>query len=357
MIIDCDCHNFWNSAEVLRPYLSGWWRDYFDRGERTGPRGAFPHGHRAWFHPEDFKRGDINPKNEEDNYALMRDRHLDLNNIDAAVLTGDEPLEVSTLGNGDYAQVLASAYNDWMADEWLSRDRRLFGSIIIAPQAPEAAAREIRRAGKNMRMVQALASSCSVLPYGDPFYHPIYAACADMAIPFAVHVGGNGGINVSPHANGAPRYFVEHHTLQCQPAQTHLLSMIMNGVFEKFPGLKFIVIECGVAWVAPLLWRLDANWRALRKETPWVRRPPSEYAAEHVRFTTQPLESPPDIKLLWSCLEGMAGRQTLMFASDYPHWDQDEIDSLNFPESWRDDVFAGNARAAYPRIADSGVLK
>ena len=63
-------------------------------------------------------------------------------------------------------------------------------------------------------MIQALASSCSTLPYGDPFYHPIYEACADAGIPFAVHVGGNGGINTAPHANGAPRYFIEHHALQ-----------------------------------------------------------------------------------------------------------------------------------------------
>ena len=74
VIVDCDCHNFWNSAEVLRPYLSGGWRDYFDRGERAGVRGSFPHGHRAWLHPEDFKRADINPRSEDENYELMRDR-------------------------------------------------------------------------------------------------------------------------------------------------------------------------------------------------------------------------------------------------------------------------------------------
>lgn len=173
----------------------------------------------------------------------MRDCHLNPNNIAAAILTSDEPLEVSTLGNGHYAQALATAYNEWMLDKWLARDERLFGSIVVAPQEPAAAAAEIRRLGKHPRLVQVIVSSCSVLPYGDPFYHPIYAACADVGLPFAMHVGGNGGINASPHANGAPRYFVEHHTLQCQPAQTHLLSMIMNGVFDKFCGIKFIIIK------------------------------------------------------------------------------------------------------------------
>lgn len=36
MIIDCDCHNFWSSSEVLHPYLGGWWKDCLLRGERTG---------------------------------------------------------------------------------------------------------------------------------------------------------------------------------------------------------------------------------------------------------------------------------------------------------------------------------
>ncbi len=350
-IIDCDCHNFWNSSEVLLPYLSGWWKEYFQQGERTGPVGSFPHGHRAWFHPFDFKRADINPQNEDEHYTLMRDKHLDLHNIDIAILTGDEALELSTLGNGHYAQALAAAYNDWMIDKWLSRDSRLYGSIIIAPQDPETAAQEIRRLGRHPRIVQVLASSCSTLPYGDPFYRPIYAACADMELPFAIHVGGNGGINIAPHANGAPRYFTEHHTLQCQPAQTHLVSMIMNGVFERFPQLKFAIIECGVAGFAPLLWRLDSNWRALRKESPWVRRAPSEYFAEKIRVTTQPLEQSSDIEWLWGCLKGMDGQRTLMFASDYPHWDQDDPSFIQLPEGWQEDVFVNNALALYSRIA------
>jgi predicted TIM-barrel fold metal-dependent hydrolase len=350
--IDCDCHNFWNSSKVLLPYLKGWWREYYLRGEQPGPPGSLPHGHRAWFHPEDFKRSDINPENEDEHYELMRDRHLDLHGIDAAILTSDEPLELSTLGNGHYAQTLASAYNDWMIEKWLSRDERLYGSIVIAPQDPESAVGEIRRLGGHPRLVQVIASSCSVMPYGDPFYHPIHRACEEAGLPFAIHVGGNGGINTSPHANGSPRYFSEHHTLMCQPAFTHLASMIMNGVFEKYPGLRFVVIECGVSWAAPFMWRLDANWKALRKETPWVRRLPSEYFSEFVRFTTQPLEQPPNIEHLWACLEGMDGRRTLMFASDYPHWDQDYPSSIRLPEGWAEDVFCNNALAVYTRIRD-----
>ena len=350
-IVDCDCHNDWHSADVLLPYLEGWWRECYLRGEHTGPRGAFPHGHRAWFHPEDFRRADIKPTCEEEEYTLMRDKHLNPNNIDVAILTGEEALETSTLANPHYAMALAKANNDWMVNEWLPKDERFYGSIIVAPQDPELAAQEIRRLGDHPRLVQVLVSHGSTMPYGDPFYHPIYRACEEVGLPFSIHLGGNGGINTMPFANGSPRYFTEAHALFSQPAQTHLVSMIVNGVFEKFPTLKMVVIECGVSWVPPLLWRLDAEWRALRKEVPWLKHLPSEYCFEHVRFTTQPLEQPSKIEHLWAVLEAMQAKDTLMFASDYPHWDQDEISAIRLPEGWTPNVFGLNALKVYKRLS------
>ena len=108
-IVDCDCHNYWCSATVLEPYLEGFWRDYFVRGEKTGPVGAFPHGHRPWFHPEGFSRHDVRPETEDDNYRIMKEKHLDRHGIDVAVLTGDEPIEASTLANPYYADALCRA--------------------------------------------------------------------------------------------------------------------------------------------------------------------------------------------------------------------------------------------------------
>lgn len=72
-IVDSDCHNYWCSATVLEPYMDGFFKDMFVRGEKTGPRGAFPHGHRPWFHPEGFSRHDVNPVEEDDNYAIMKE--------------------------------------------------------------------------------------------------------------------------------------------------------------------------------------------------------------------------------------------------------------------------------------------
>jgi predicted TIM-barrel fold metal-dependent hydrolase len=127
----------------------------------------------------------------------------------------------------------------------------------------------------------------------------------------------------------------------------HLASVIAHGVFEKWPSARFVLIECGVAWIPALLWRLDADYRALRKETPWLKRLPSEYAREHIRVTTQPLEQPRDPKALWPALADIGAEEMLMFASDYPHWDFDDPTLLRLPAEWREAIVDGNARALY----------
>jgi hypothetical protein len=67
------------------------------------------------------------------------------------------------------------------------------------------------------------------------------------------------------------------------------------------------------------MWRLDANWKALRMEVPWIKELPSETMRRQVRFTTQPLEQPASLdklRALLSVVDGMD--EMLMFATDYP---------------------------------------
>jgi predicted TIM-barrel fold metal-dependent hydrolase len=98
------------------------------------------------------------------------------------------------------------------------------------------------------------------------------------------------------------------------------------------------------------MWRLDAEWKALRTEVPWVTRRPSDYLRDHVRFSTQPLERPEDDRDCLQMLVLMDAEHLLMFSSDYPHWDFDDpFVSLppSLTDAQRQAVYAGNARALY----------
>ena len=349
-MIDCDVHNAWRSSRDLLPYLDPYFRDFLERGELPGGRDSVPHGHRPWLHPEGFTRTDAVPEDGAtpgSDYELMRDQLLDRYDVEYAILTGDEAIEASTLANAPLATALVRAANDWTIDEWLSRDERLRASLVVAPQDPHGAAAEIRRLGDHPGFVQVLVSTGSQRPYGDPFYHPIWDAAAEVGLPLAAHLGGQGGVNVNPTGCGPPSFFWEAHALLCETGMGHVASLIAHGVFERWPTLRFILIEAGVAWVPALLWRLDADYKALRKETPWLKRLPSEYARDHVRLTTQPLEQPADERHLQAVLEAIDGEHTLLFASDYPHWDFDDPELVRVPAAWRERVMSENARELY----------
>ena len=83
--------------------------------------------------------------------------------------------------------------------------------------------------------------------------------------------------------------------------QAHLVSLLTEGVFERFPGLRVVMVEGGVAWLRAADVAAGRYWKALRSEVPWVRRPPSEYLRDHVRLGTQPLERPDDDRQLLRC--------------------------------------------------------
>ncbi len=105
--------------------------------------------------------------------------------------------------------------------------------------------------------------------------------------------------------------------------QSVLTSLVFEGVFERFPKLKVILVEGGFAWAPPLMWRLDREWQRHKGEVPHVKRPPSEYVREHFWFTTQPIEEPETNTHLLDTLRWI-GPDRLMFSTDYPHWDFDD---------------------------------
>jgi predicted TIM-barrel fold metal-dependent hydrolase len=284
-------------------------------------------------------------------YETLREQLLDRYEIEFAILTGEDILNVSCMAHPQFAAGIATAYNRWLIEEWLPKDERLRGSLVVATQDAQQAAAEVREHGGRDEIVQVLLPTGARAGYGDPHYLPIYEAAVEVGIPVALHVGAEGlALNPPPTATGYPNYYLEWHTLLPTAAMSHVTSLVVNGVFERLPELKVVMIEAGVAWLPALLWRLDANWKALRSETPWVKRLPSETVAEHLRFTTQPLEQPASGRHLIEMLGHVEGMdRMLMFATDYPHWDFDtpRLVERRLPAEWRDAVMSENARELY----------
>jgi predicted TIM-barrel fold metal-dependent hydrolase len=345
LIVDTDIH-----PGVTNERMADFLKDPWARRLRDGNRAS---GSLGYWNPGGVNRADAvleNGERIEINPQAMSKHLLDAYDLDYGILNPGNSLHFGLSPEADYAAALISAVNDIMVEDWLPSDPRYRMSIVVYPNDVELAVREIHRLGDHPGAVQVLLPSASRIPYGQRFFHPIYAAAVEHNLPIAIHPGSEGvGMSGPPTAVGYPSSYLEWHTDLVSSYIGHLVSMVVEGVFVKFPTLKFVLIEGGVSWLPPIMWRFDKNWKALRMTAPWLTRPPSEFIREHVLLTTQPIEEPENPEHLEAILGMFDAGRMLMFATDYPHWDGDTPDfaARFIPKEIRASVMGENACELY----------
>jgi predicted TIM-barrel fold metal-dependent hydrolase len=343
MIIDCDVHHSQGGSKALAPYLAEPWKsEILKYGERSFGGGGI-------LMQEGGSRWDANPPGgggAGSSPEFMKTQLLDKYSYKYAILTGTGH-HITGIPDPDYASAICSAKNDYTIENWLTKDKRFKSVIWVAHQDPQQAAREIDRLGDHPDLLMAWFSTTARLPFGQRFYYPIYEAAQRKGLPIGVHPGQAAAMwaQASPTAAGVARTYLEWHVCMSQTYMAHLTSLILEGVFERFPELKFVLVEGGFAWLPHLMWRMDAHYKGLRQQAPWLKRLPSEYIADHVRITTQPMEEPSKHEHLLQIFEMIDAENILMFASDYPHWDFDEPSILpgRLSESARKKILHDNA--------------
>jgi predicted TIM-barrel fold metal-dependent hydrolase len=342
-LIDCDLHNTVPRIDALFPYMAAHWVDYCRESAFKGPVDtAYPAGAPTTVAPLWRDGGGL----AGGSVARMREQLLDPLRVRLGILNCVYGVE--SIHNPDTAAQVASAVNDWQVAEWLDPEPRLLASIVVPSRHPEMAAQEIERCAGDRRFVQVLLPVRSAAPYGNRNYHPLFAAAERHGLPVALHFGGAPGN--PPTSSGWPSFYFEEYAGMAQVFQSQVLSLIAEGVFDRFPNLRIVCAEGGFSWVPALLWRFDKVWKGLRRDVPWVRRLPSEYVAEHLRFTIRPLDLPPGADAFESVIEDLDSDQLLLFGSDYPHWHFDTLEEAipgDLPAGVRQAVLVDNARAFY----------
>ncbi len=347
-IADCDIHPYPKSfPKEVYPFLEKRWQHHMEtygilprQGYQSGP--AYPKGQPDASRRDAYPPGGGKPGSDLD---FMRKQHLDPNNVELGILN---PLRNGQgLQNQDFAAAFCRAINDWQVAWWTEKEPRLKASVVVPYEDGVASAQEIDRRAGDANFAQVLLLSRTAEPLGQRRYWPIYEAAVRAKLPVAVHAFGYGGFPVT--GGGWPSFYVEEMAGHAQCCQSVLTSMVIEGVFERFPGLKVILVEAGFAWLPPLAWRLDKVQARMPDETPHLKRLPSEYIRDHVWLTTQPMEEPDTRKHLLDTIEWI-GWDKLLFATDYPHWDWDDpARALPLPlgEAQRQKLFLGNAKAVY----------
>jgi predicted TIM-barrel fold metal-dependent hydrolase len=354
-IVDADVHPLTrNGVRDVLPGLSKGWQRRLDLyatygiGRRPSPiAGPQNTGHN---YAKDAYPPEGRPGSDPE---FMVGHLLDGHNVGAAILLPPELLGVGRLTMVEDSIQLGRAYNDYFVSEWLPVDPRFQLAIGVQPHNAEAAAEEIRRLADTPGVVGVILPLTDRL-LGHPCYFPIYAAASEAGLPVIVHPGqGEGEFQGAPTFGGAPTGgFALWHTSFVTVGINNLLSLVLEGTFQRFPDLTVVLAEFGATWLAPIMWRMDDKWRSLRVDMPWLKEPPSDVVRKHVRLTTQPLEDLPKPGYLAQIFEMLYADEVLMFSSDYPHWDNEfpELTLAGLSEPLLDRILRENALATYPRL-------
>lgn len=345
-LIDTDVHEAPRSLEEVYEYLPGQWRDVIAHATWSGGTMNVAAHNYLWHVNE---RGDWEAAGSAGGTDVEAARRIlfDQEGVSIAILNGFfHP--GSLVGSFEWDAALASAYNDFQADRWLSKDERFCGSVHVVPRDPTGAVREIERMADHPQMVQVFLPLTDEYEYGDPLYRPIFEAASRHQLAVTFHHGAHTRV-----AGRFPRYLAEWHSLAAPMAgMAQLTSLLANGVIDQFPDLGILILETGVAWLPWLMWRLDENYRSFRWEIPWVTRMPSDQIRAQVRISTQPMADVPAGDLIR--LIEMAGiEDVLAFSTDYPHHDGDSASALSraLSPELRRKIWFENALAVLPRVA------
>lgn len=344
-VIDCDLHNEVPSLETLYPYLPDHWVDYCRESAFRGPdANDYPKNAPITARPGSKPEKGL-PGTDLD---LLRQQALDTTDWQVEIGILNCAYRVASVHNPDLAASLATAVNQWQVEHWLDKEPRLRASIVVPSQTPERAAREIERWGDHPGFVQVVLPVRADAPYGNLRYDPIYAAATKHDLVIGIQYGGAPGHPST--ATGWAVSYLEEYAGMASVFQSQVISLIVEGVFDRFPALRVTLIEGGFTWLPSLMWRIDKEWKGLRHNTPWVKRPPSEYMREHIRLTTQPIDGPAEERYLRQIIEQMDSDDMLLFASDYPHWHYDsaaEALPVQLAAGVLQKILAENARKWY----------
>ncbi|MCK1993223.1 amidohydrolase [Peribacillus muralis] len=359
-LIDCDVHPYMQTPDELAPYMDEALQKRFNLGDfKNSLKGVnmyideFKPSIARYENPGALKgiRLDaITPSGGSpgsDVNFLGKDL-LDRDQTECAILNAGGGV-MAAYHNVDLAAGYNSAYNDWLYNEWVKKDKRLRMTMMVTPLDPISSVKEIERIGKRKEIVGINLQSINI-PLGKRHFDPIYEIAQEYGLPIVLHPDAEGSGEYAPtQAVGPASTYMEFHSSLALVAQRQIMSLVCEGTLVKFPKLKFVFIEYGFSWMPSVMWRLDKNWKGLREEIPWIKELPSNYIKRNIRLGTQPSEEPFKRTHLLDIIEMANAEDMLLYCSDYPHWDGDPSDKVfsQFPEKMKNKIFHENAKETF----------
>ncbi len=280
-----------------------------------------------------------------DPQARLADQDMD--HLRAEVIYPGAGLFLSVAPDPDYQRECFRVYNDWLSEFCAAAPDRLLGVGLLPMQGPvEWAITEAQRvATKGLRSV-SIPCEIAGRPYRDPDYDPLWAALQELGLPVSLHVGTDEAFYTKADRMGLGVAFVDSKICSMERA---MAGLIWGAVAKRYPGLRFVLAEGGVGWLASVLRTMDHYWSDHQH---WMEPKTDELPSTYFK------------RQFWATFEDdragiltreLVGVDRLLWGSDYPHtegtfpYSQEQVtnDFLGVPEGQVYQMVAGNAAKLY----------
>jgi len=271
-------------------------------------------------------------------------RWMDALGVDMACLFPTPMLLLATHPQPEVEIAMARAYNRWLCERILEEDNRICSMVYLPMNAPHEAVKIIEEFSERKGVVGFLSTGYLKIPVHDSSLMRVYSMLEERGKPLGFHAVYNWGDTSLAQLNK----FISVHALGFSFCNIiHMTNWVLNGLPERFPKLKTMWIESGLAWIPFLMQRLDNEYMMRTSDAPLLKKKPSDYMRE-MFYSSQPMELVDNREALEVTFKMMNAESQLLYSSDYPHWDMDlpstiyDLPFLN--DQAKRNILGGNAQ-------------
>ncbi len=361
MVIDGDAHCN-EPRDLFDRYLEN---EFRDRGPKVvdadgmrwmiegkflpRPAGNLGHGSSSGFFGTNLAKRGMAASSQSLDDIEGRLKDMDKEGIDVQVVYPNIMAMASLLDDGDLAAAMCRAYNNYAAEKSRKANGRVRLIATVALQKPAEAAKELRRAIRELGCVGTVVPGIAgQRNLDDPYFEPFFDEANELGAAVGVH-WITGCFDSPGQERFKDPYFYIHMVGMPFNLMIGVMTLIGGGVMQKYPRIKFVFLEIGAAWLPYWMWRMDDHYATSSHRLNNLPKAPSEYVKSESCFVScEPDE------------EGLAhtahvlGEDRIIFASDYPHGDCDFPNSViklrkrnDIPETLKENLLWNNPARLY----------
>jgi len=247
----------------------------------------------------------------------------------------------SEVSDPDLLIAYCRAYNRWLVEYSADSKGSAVPIATITLEDPHAAAVEVERAiNDGCKGVWIPHTTPSFRSHGNPDFDPFWAKVQDMDVPVIMHPAMErpemslhrrwGDLGAKDSVAGFGRWYLS--VVSVQTSQMALANLFQWALFDRFPNLRFAMIEAAAGWLPYMVHKMEAALDTSDGEALDLKERPTYYFKKNV-FIAADADEPG-----YEWLVETVGADQLFWGSDYPHFDH--------TANWMEMVFQRTSRLA-----------